>query len=150
MSHRYDEAIVEFQRALRISPDLPFVWVVLAGSYHYSGQFDKAIQAEASYLKAVGMSEAQAELMRRYEADGYQAARAWLADLLAEQSVATGTLANWTAMRYARAGNNEKVIEWLERAFEQGDPNAPYLRVPEFDALHADPRVRELIRRLGI
>jgi len=150
MSHRYDEAIVELERALRISPDLPFVWMALAGSYHYSGQLDKAIQAEASYLKAVGMSEAQAELMRRYEADGYQVARAWLADLLAEQSVATGTLANWTAVRYARAGNNEKVIEWLERSIEQSDPNAPYLRIPEFDALHSDPRVRELIRRLGI
>jgi TolB-like protein/Tfp pilus assembly protein PilF len=150
MSHRYDEAIVEFERALRISPDLPFVWLVLAGSYHYSGQFDKAIQADASYLNALGMTEAQAELMRRYEADGYQAAAAWLADLMAEQSVATGTLANWTAMRYARAGNNEKVIEWLERSLEQSDPNAPYLRVPEFDALHSDPRVRELIRRLGI
>jgi len=150
MSHRYDEAIVELQRALRISPHLPFVWVVLAGSYHYSGQFDKAIQAEASYLNALGMSEAQAELMRRYEEDGYQAAVVWLADLMAKQSEATGTLANWTAMRYARAGNDEKVIEWLERAFEQSDPNAPYLRVPEFDALHSDPRVRELIRRLGI
>ena len=150
MNHRNDEAIVEFQRALRISPDLPFVWMALAGSYHYSGQFDKAIQAEASYLEAVGMSEAQAELLRRYEADGYQAARAWLADLMAEQSVATGTLANWTAMRYARAGNNEKAIEWVERAFEQSDPNAPYLRVPEVDALHSNPRVSELIRRLGI
>ena len=57
-------------------------------------------------------------------------ALAWLADLMAEQSVATGTMANWTAMRYAHAGNDEKVIEWLERAFAQGDPNTPYLRVP--------------------
>jgi len=150
MSHRYDEAIVELQRALRISPDLPFVWVALAGSYHYSGQFDKAIQAEASFLNALGMSEAQAELMQRYEADSYQAAVAWLADLMAEQSMATGTMAIWTAMRYAHAGNSEKVIEWLERAFEQSDPNTPFLRVPEFDALHSDPGVRELFRRLGI
>ncbi len=123
---------------------------MLAGSYHYSGQFDKAIQAEASYLNALGMSEAQAELMRRFETDGYQAAIAWLADLMAEQSLATGTLANWTAVRYALAGNNEKVIEWLERSFEHSDPNAPYLRLPEFDELRSDPRVRELIRRLGI
>ncbi len=150
MTHRFDEAIVEFERALRISPDLPFVWLVLAASHHYLGHFDEAVRAEASLLTALGMSVDSAELSARYETDGYQAAITWLADLTAERSAASGAQAYWAALRYAHTGDDEKTIEWLERAYEQHDPNTPFLRLPEFDHLHSDPRVRELIRRLGI
>lgn len=150
MTHRFDEAINEFERALRISPDLPFVWLALAGSQHYLGHFDEAVRAEASLLTALGMGDESTELSVRYEADGYQAAITWLADLTAEQSSASGAQAYWAALRYAHAGDDEKAIAWLERAYEQHDPSTAFLRMPEFDTLHSDPRVRELMRRLGI
>ena len=150
MDHRHDEAITKFEEALRVSPGLPFVLMALAGSYHYSGRLDEAVQTDASYLDAVGMSDKREELLDRYEQHGYEPAMRLMADLTAEQSLAIGALGAWTATRYARAGDTEKAIEWLERAYEQRDPNIPYLRLPEFDQLRSDPRFQALMRSLDL
>ncbi len=150
MAGRHDEAIEAFQEALRISPDLPFVWLVLAGSYHVIERFDKAIEAEGSLMAALGDTDSQRMLMQMYSEKGYEGATGWLADLWAERAAATGSLAWWVAYRYAHAGQEEKAIEWLQRAYEQRDPNLPFFEVPEFENLRADPRVRELMRRVGV
>ncbi len=150
MSGQFDEAIASFEEALRISPDLPFVWLVLAASYHMTDRFDEAIEAEGSFLAAFGDTEGQRQLLQMYKDRGYQAATAWLADLLAERSAESESLGQWVAVRYAHAGQQEKTIEWLERAYDQRDPNLPFMRIPEFEDLHSDPRVRELMRRMDI
>ena len=41
-------------------------------------------------------------------------------------------------------------MEWLERAFNQRDPNLPFFEMPEFENLRSDPRVRDLMRRVGV
>jgi TolB-like protein/Tfp pilus assembly protein PilF len=150
MSGRFDHAIASFDEALRISPDLPFVWLVLAASYHMSERFDEAIQAEGSLLAAIGDTDSQHQLLKIYQESGYQVATEWLANLSAERSAATGSLGWWAALRYAHAGQDEKAIEWMGRAYEQRDPNLPFMRIPEFEDLHSDPRVRELMRRMDI
>jgi TolB-like protein/Tfp pilus assembly protein PilF len=150
MAGRHDEAIATFHEALRISPDLPFVWLILAGSHHVSGQFDKAIEAEGSLMAALGDAESQRLLQQKYDEEGYENAMSWYADLWAERSAASGSLAWWVAYRYVRSGQDEKAIEWLEQAYEQRDPNLPFFEVPEFENLRTDPRVRELMRRVGV
>lgn len=150
MTNQYDQAIAAFQNALRISPDLPFVWLVLAGSYHYSGKYEEAIEAEGSLMAALGDTDGQRVLMRKYEEGGYQEAMSWLADRAAEHAAAAGSLGWWAAIRYAHAGQDEKVIEWLQGADEQQDPNLPFLRMPEFEKLHSDPRIRQLMRQTDI
>lgn len=150
MAHRYDEAITVFQGALRISPSLPFAWFVLSGSLHFSARFEEAIEAEGSLLAAMGDTDSQRILMQTYSERGYQEAMGWLADLAAERSVATGSVGWWVAIRYLHAGQEDKAIEWLERAFIQRDPNLPYLLVPELDDVRSDPRVQELMRRMGL
>ena len=150
MAGRHDEAIAAFQEALRISPDLPFVWIALAGSYHETNQFDLAIEAEGALMLSLGDPDSQRTLMDMYSEKGYEEATGWLADLWAERSVATGTSAWWAAYRYVRTGQEDKAIEWLERAFDQRDPNLPFFEMPEFENLRSDPRVRDLMRRVGV
>jgi hypothetical protein len=41
-------------------------------------------------------------------------------------------------------------MDWLEKAFDYRDPNLPYLRLPAYDPLRADPRFQSLARRLGL
>lgn len=53
-------------------------------------------------------------------------------------------------MRYARAGELEKTIEFIELGFEQRDPNLPYFRIPEFDDAREDPRVQNIMRTMNL
>jgi serine/threonine protein kinase len=44
-----------------------------------------------------------------------------------------------------RAGDKERVIEWLERAYEEHDNNMPYIGSdPIFDVARDDPRFQDL------
>ena len=101
-------------------------------------------------MAALGNADSQRLLMQKYSEHGYQEAMGWLADLSAERSAAAGSLGWWVAFRYVHAGQEEKAIEWLQRAYEQRDPNLPFFLVPEFENLRSDPRVRELMRRVGV
>ena len=149
MLGRYDEAIHQFREALRIAPDLPFVWLALAGSYHQTGQESNAIEAKGSLFAAVGATDAQQELQRIYDDSGYDDAMSWAAAWWAKFSENSGTLGSWVAFHYAHTDQDELVIQWLERANEQRDPNLPFLRVPEFAHLLDEPRVRVLMRQIG-
>ena len=73
------------------------------------------------------------------------------ADTLAARSRTTYVLTTDTAGLYARAGKNDRAVEWLERGFEVRDPNMPYIGViPVFDSLRDDPRFQDLLRRMNL
>jgi len=55
------------------------------------------------------------------------------------------------ASLYARLGDKDQAMVWLERAFEERDSFLTFLKVfPVFDGLHSDPRYRDLVRRVGL
>jgi hypothetical protein len=52
---------------------------------------------------------------------------------------------------YARLGEREPSLEWLERAFEEHDSTLVWLKVhPRFDALRAEARFIALVRKMGL
>ncbi len=54
------------------------------------------------------------------------------------------------AMIYASLGDNDRAFEWLEKAYAVHHFSLAFIKVePAFDALHADPRFRELLRRMN-
>jgi hypothetical protein len=46
--------------------------------------------------------------------------------------------------------DSQRAIDWLEEAYEVGDPNLPYLGMTLFDPLRSDPRFQELARRINL
>jgi hypothetical protein len=55
------------------------------------------------------------------------------------------------AQIFAYAGDNDRALYWLERAFEKRDPTMPLIAVvPDFDELHDDPRFQDLLRRMKL
>ena len=55
------------------------------------------------------------------------------------------------AAAYARIGNNEKTLEWLEKSYAQRDGNLTLVKsYPEFKDIRKDPRFRDLLRRIGL
>ncbi len=149
-ANRLDDAARLLERALKVSPDLPFVWLVLAGVYQFQNRFEDAIKSEASLLSAFGRVDERDELLRIFREEGFESALIWLSELTAANSSAVNAQGTWVAFRYARAGDTENAIRWLLIAYEQADPNVVFLRMPEFEPLHRDPRIQELMVKLGI
>jgi len=55
------------------------------------------------------------------------------------------------ATLYARMGDTETAIRWLERAYETRQADVAMMKVaPELDPVRSDPRYADLVRRLGL
>ena len=54
------------------------------------------------------------------------------------------------ALRYVDVGDYERAIDWLETAYEERDPNLPYLGKPLYDPMRSNPRFQALLRRMGL
>ena len=52
---------------------------------------------------------------------------------------------------YAMAGEKDRALAWLEKAYEQHDPGLAELKVePGVDSLRSDPRYVELLKKLRL
>ena len=52
---------------------------------------------------------------------------------------------------YARLGERDHALEWLEKAYQVRDADMVDLGTePTFDFLHSDPRYVDLLRRVGL
>lgn len=56
------------------------------------------------------------------------------------------------ALPFGAAGETEKALEWVEKAYEIGDPNAPYLGGEGIvqRLLRDDPRFQEILRKMKL
>jgi hypothetical protein len=52
---------------------------------------------------------------------------------------------------YGALGDLNEAFAWLEKAYEERDPQLTYLKAGRrFEPLRHDPRFRELVRRIGL
>ena len=55
------------------------------------------------------------------------------------------------AESYARLEDKDKTLEYLNKAYEQREPQLVEIKVrPNFNFLRDDPRFKELVKRVGI
>ena len=73
------------------------------------------------------------------------------AETLAARSPTTFVPPAHVAKLYIYAGENDRALEWLERAIKGRDPTMVVLSVdPRWDTLRSDPRFQDLLRRMGL
>jgi tetratricopeptide (TPR) repeat protein len=151
-ARRYDEAIATYLKALEIDPLYYRAnsWLELA--YGQKGQYDQAIEAR---LKAMSLIKVEPKMMaslrEAYQARGWRGY--WEKEL--EQALARPQkrplFPYMLARTLARLGENDRALEWLEKAYEQRLDHLVLLKVdPLFDGLRSDPRFVELLRRVGL
>jgi adenylate cyclase len=148
---RYDEAIAQCRNALRTSPNNPQAHAVLWEVFHSKRQYDEALDGAKAFYAALELTPVVEAMSSGYETGGYPGAMHAAAEILAaiSQQVYIGPC--FIAFPYAAAGEKEKALECLEKGFEIGDPNMPYMEEPIFaDLLGDEPRYQELLRRMNL
>jgi TolB-like protein len=149
-ARRYDEAIAAAQAAQKLQPDAPVARTAVLGSLFGKGDFEEAYRGELQHFG--GDPELKSALERGHAEGGYAGAEKRLADVLAGRFGKPGGVGAFhMANLYVHAGDRERTLEWLQRAYDLRDPNVPYTPSgPQWDLVRADPRFRDLVRRIGL
>jgi TolB-like protein/Tfp pilus assembly protein PilF len=148
--HRFDEAIAQADAALATNPADGVALTGLISAHHNKREYKQALETANRYASAQGYGEVTALLAQGTAEADYRATMRKVADALVARSRETFVLPWDVATWYAYAGDKERCLEWLERAYVGRDPNLPYLWFPEFDFVRGDPRFRDLMKRMKL
>jgi len=151
-ARRYDEAIAALKTVFERDPGRQNANWDLGEAYRHKSMFDAAA---AEYLQAKALNgESQdtiAALQSAYATSGMQGF--WQKELeLALEKAKRGYFSSFTIARfYARLGERDRALEWMEKAYREHSPGLLYmLHDPDLDELHSDPRFLDLLRRTGL
>ena len=145
--HKYDEAIKVYQDALKIEPKFGVAMGWLGNALYMKGKYKEA-------LECLKVSAADPELVKALEKGyiegGFKGAMISY-NKVAELRFKTSY---WSpvviAQTYIMAGENDKAIKWLQKAFEVHEPDLTFLIHPIFDNLREDTRFQEIARKMNL
>jgi TolB-like protein/Tfp pilus assembly protein PilF len=144
---RFEEAIKVAKEALRIDPTSPIAESSLHDALHLTGRYEEAWESVKREWIRLGQGQA-------FDLDinelGYARALNQAAETLERASESTYIDPFLLASVFTLAGNKEKTLKWIEKAYEIHDPNLPYLLMPNFDLIRDEPRFQEIARKMNL
>jgi TolB-like protein/DNA-binding winged helix-turn-helix (wHTH) protein len=151
-TRQFDAAIGDGEMRLKDFPAAPDILQFLATSYHWQGRDKEAVEMLARQTSAEGDLPLSAAVRRAFETGGYAAVvRCQLAAV--EKRARTGRVSTFVlADLHGRLSEHDKTLALLEQGVNERDPLMLLLAQsdPAFDFLHADPRYRSLIQKMGL
>ncbi|HEY6660177.1 MAG TPA: protein kinase [Pyrinomonadaceae bacterium] len=157
--HNYDDAIAKYKTTLQSDPDFWVARHYLALAYVQKGMHQEAIAELRKLIKAPesgplpdkvieAESEASASLGFAYGMAGKQAEARAILNQLDALSKRRYVSPLYFAIVYAGLKNNDRAMEYLNKAFEARHPGLVLIRIePMFDALRSDQRFTQLTKR---
>jgi serine/threonine protein kinase/tetratricopeptide (TPR) repeat protein len=150
-AHHYDEAIEQLQRVLELDPNFALSLHMLGRAYVQKSRYQEALaRCEKSVSLSRRRSPMLASLGYTYALAGRRTeARRILNELQrrSETEYISGVHIAWI---YVSLGEKEHALAWLEKAFNNRDPEMGWInRDPWFDPLRSDPRFQDLLRRMN-
>ena len=149
-NRRFDDAIAAARTAFDMVPNHGVATGALEYALRAKGMHDELL---ARYREHFAKNP---EIVKALE-DGFgeagnKGAFRSLADLLAEWYGKPGkrVRAFDISLRYLDAGDYDLAIDWLEKAYEDYEPNLPYIGLPAYDPLRSNPRFQDLLRKMNL
>ncbi len=155
-----DEAIAQFKKTMELFPDATGVRNNLADVYEAKDMYPEAFEQRLVQLKLqFGFSpENIRDLQLAYEKGGYKGFVQKQIDIQLDSqrsSLEKDKNAYLPAFRiaigYARLDDKDKAFEYLNKAYDQREPQIAELKIRvSLSSLRDDPRFKELVRKVGI
>lgn len=148
---RYDEAIYVLQKVAAAQPYFSSVHMGLWGAYYKKQMPKEAMDEAIRFFAALNDQEAVAALQSGYHDAGYREGMRRAASTLARRAQYSHVAGVRIARLYAHAGDTDQALVWLERAYEAKETPLSHLAVAwDWEALRSDPRMQDLVRRMGL
>jgi TolB-like protein/Tfp pilus assembly protein PilF/predicted Ser/Thr protein kinase len=146
---RFDDAMAAARTAMSLKADLSIAFTVMQRAYMVKGMRDEQLADQR--LRISRDPERVAAFERGLAEGGYEGAQRGIADVLATRFERSQYFsATGVALRYLDAGDNDRAIDWLQKAYDKHDSDLPYINAPPWDRLRDDPRYQALLRRIGL
>ena len=151
LARRYEDADRSFRRALELEHDYRPAVAGLADVAGRLGRPTDASDWRLRHLRLGGRHDVAAAYEEVERRDGPLAAERWLdRRRVARLSGDGGNNPFNLAYYYARLGEREQVLRFLELAYERRDAGLLRARLdPDLDLVRDDPRFQYLLRRVG-
>ncbi len=147
---RYDEAIIKFSEVLKQEPfNVPAHWG-LTYAFHLTGRFNDALANWTKAAEILHKREITQAFNDGYTAAGYSGAMRNGAEFLVTLRETTYINPVEISFGYIMAGDIKLGMEWYERAYEEHNPNVPYLVNPILDSLRDEFRFQEIARKMNL
>ena len=152
-ARHYDEALGQVQKTLQLDPHFAPAHQTLGWVYLHSGKRAQAIEEFQKALQLSGTDDTDLMLDLGFAyatAANREEARRILARLRTlheRRLVPSGSI----AILYGALGDLNVAFDWMEKAYEERDPQLTYLIAGRrFEPLRHDPRFADLVRRVGL
>jgi TolB-like protein/Tfp pilus assembly protein PilF len=151
LAHDYDGALVALRRGLEIDPTHYVSHLRVGLACLQKSLPDEALGAmRQAVLHSGGSTEALAGLAQAHAVAGDKLS---MTGIIEELGAADGRryVSPYNVARvYGAAGDGQRALEWLERAYQEHNPDLIELtREPSFASLRADAKFRQLVSRIG-
>ncbi len=150
---RYEEALEQVKKTLQLDPHFAPAHQTMGWAHLHQGQRGDAIQDFQKALQLSGPEDTDLLLDLGFAyatAGNREEAGKILGKLksLGERGIVpSGSI----GILYGALGDLNEAFVWLEKAYEERDPQLTYLKAGRrFEPLRHDPRFRELVHRIGL
>ncbi len=152
MARQYDRAIEQLRNTLDMDPNFALPRMVLGQAYEQKSDYQRAI---AELEKAASISHDSPPVLGAlghvYGAAGMKPEAEKILRQLVEQSGKDYVSPFYVAIVYAGLRDNEKAVDWLEKAYQDRSNSIVFLKVdPELDGLRSNSRFQALLRRMAL
>ena len=150
LSRNYEASIAQFRGTLAADPQFFLAHNVLWEVLHDTGRYPEALAEARKNFALIGDEEVLRAIEAGAAAGGYPEAMRRAARTLAERARVSYVEPVAVAQLYTFAGEKERALDWLEKAYDERDSQLVYLGVvPDWDILRGDPRFQVLLRRMN-
>jgi len=147
--HRFDDAVAAFREALELSPEHMVALSNLDIALHFAGRDKEALEALRNFLKNKNPDVLKI-VEDKFPSGDYALVMRKIGDYRVERKKTTYIRSLEIVYPYLLACEVDKAIYWLEKAYEEHEPNLPYLLLPQYDILRDDPRFQDMARRMNL
>jgi serine/threonine protein kinase/Tfp pilus assembly protein PilF len=154
----FDKTLDQVSKMIEIEPDFYGSYWLSGAIYLSKGEYDNAVNELKKAVSLGGRQIVLADLGGAYGLAGKNDEATAILDQLLEMRQRDYVPAICMARIYSRIGENDKAIDWLEKAFEEKNGEMVFLKgeidgAAQGDSLNSlgkDPRVKDLLERMKL